>query len=151
MYAFAMEGDIIEEDINVSTHLDKLNSDVQKLLYRLNQSYYYLLCGRFDDSAYFDDFTVSVKDIKMIRQQIEEAVLLGGAENYAQTLVPDKTLYNVDAEGIEFVDEKDEAESVKVEEYSQCNKDVWNGSVPCPVRPTAGSAAPISGSSMDGL
>lgn len=109
LYAFAMEGDIVEEDIDVSTHLDKLNPDVQKLLYRLNQSYYYLITGEFDDSDYFDDFSVSVKDIKLIRRHIEETVIFSGAENYAKTLVPDDTLYDlIDYDGLVFEEENKE-------------------------------------------
>lgn len=118
LYAFAMEGDIVEEDIDVSTHLDKLNPDVQKLLYRLNQSYYYLITGEFDDSDYFDDFSVSVKDIKLIRRHIEETVIFSGTENYAKTLVPDDALYDlIDNDGLVFEEENKETSAETTDEY----------------------------------
>ncbi|MEE1012328.1 MAG: hypothetical protein U0L11_09905 [Acutalibacteraceae bacterium] len=135
LYAFAMEGDIIEEDIDVSTHLDKIDPDVQKLLYRLNQSYYYLITGDFDDSEYFDDFSVSVKDIRMIRREIEDAVIFSGAENYARTLVPDNSLLYIDADGLVFEEENEETPvgtAVVYEEESEI-----------PAEPEFGNAKPI--------
>ena len=124
LYAFAMEGDIVEEDIDVSTHLDKLNPDVQKLLYRLNQSYYYLITGEFDDSDYFDDFSVSVKDIKLIRRHIEETVIFSGTENYAKTLVPDDALYDlIDNDGLVFEEENKETSAETADEYEDDDDD----------------------------
>lgn len=101
-YSYAMEGDTPEDDISVETHLDLLSNDVQQLLYRLNQSYYYLIKGEFDDSDYFDDFDISRKNIKVIKEQIENAVLLMGAENYSNSLLPEDELYYIDESYIDF-------------------------------------------------
>ncbi len=110
LYSFAMEGDTPEEDIDISTHLSLLNNDVQQLLFRLNQSYYYLVAGKFDDSDYFDDFFVSNKCKNVILSQIEDAVLFSGAENYTDTLVPNEEVYFIDSDDVEF-EEKEGNES----------------------------------------
>ena len=102
LYSFAMEGDTPEEDIDVSTHLGLISNDVQQLLFRLNQSYYYLVAGEFDDSDYFDDFDVSNKNKKVILSQIEDAVLFSGAENYTDTLAPNEEVYFIDSEDMEL-------------------------------------------------
>ena len=102
LYAFAMQGDTPEDDINISTHIDLINGDVQQLLYRLNQSYYYLIKGEFDESDYYDDFDISNKNMKIIRQQIQDAVLFCGAENYTDCLVIDNALGIVDDSEVDF-------------------------------------------------
>lgn len=106
LFAFAMDGDNPEEDVDISTHLDKLNGDVQLLLYRLNQSYYYLICGEFDDSDYFDIFDVSNRNMKIIRGQIEDAVRFSGAENYVDTLSIDDSIFCLSIDGIEMDEEE---------------------------------------------
>ena len=104
LFAFVMDGDIPENDIDISTHLDLLDSSVQQLLYRLNQSYYYLITNEFDNSEYFDDFSVSNKDKKVIRNQIEDTVLFSGVENYTGSLVPDYSFSYTDESELEFED-----------------------------------------------
>lgn len=126
LYSFAMEGDTPEEDIDISTHLDLLNTDVQQLLFRLNQSYYYLVAGEFDDSDYFDDFEVSNKNKKAILSQIEDAVLFSGAENYTDTLLPNEEVYFIDSDNVEFeVTDVEEANSGNVIENQNVSSMVY--------------------------
>lgn len=101
LYSSVMKGDIPENDIDISTHLDKLNVGAQQLLYRLNQSYYYLITDRFDESEYFDVFDISNKNMEIIKQQIADIVQFSGPENYADTLTCDDTVNYVDLDGVE--------------------------------------------------